>query len=343
MAKINHPSTFVVVNPASQGGKASETWLSIKDKLLQSIGAFDYQETREAGHAIRIAREASERNYKIIIAMGGDGTIHEVVNGIMTAETAQKPSLGLLGVGTGGDFIRSLNYPRRIEEQIHLLKTQRTITIDIGFIEYNDRLHQKKSRYFINIADLGLGGETVRRMHAMPFSTKRKWQYLTQTLASFVSWKPIPLKITVGDEDEAGRQKRRNPLGRNMTIPVKKQIELKPLVLIMANGSYFGGGMPIAKNAKLNDGLLDVIALNDLPLWMIPVAIPLLYAGKIHLLPQAHYWRTSEIIVSNVQATSLPDAQEIPLDIDGEPAGYGPVRVRLLPAALKVITKTGSR
>lgn len=297
---------FVVVNPVSGGGRGRRDWPKVQAELKKRIGTFEFEETTAIGHARTIATDAAQAGFSPVIACGGDGTIHEVVNGIWDA--AVRPALGIISVGTGGDLIKTLQIPRKLTDQVRIVAGKRKRTIDLGRIEYTNREEKKERRVFVNIADAGLGAEVVRQLHRSRALFGRRLAYISSTLQSYLAWEPKRIRIVTDHPDE-------------MTG--------KTLAVVVANGRYFGGGMPIAPRADPADGYFDLVVVGELNPVKVLLAIPLLYAGQLH--------RLDGVRSDRVRKVTLASEEPVRLDIDGEPIGSLPATFEILPGALEVL------
>lgn len=309
---MNSKKHFVIINPTSGGGLGKRLWPQVSRLLKKRAGDFDFAETRGIGHARLLSHEAAGEGYRSIIALGGDGTIHEVVNGIFENPVSKRPPLGVLCAGTGGDFIKTLGWPQDIKKQIEIIAQDHTERIDVGQIEYRNSGSKKEKRIFINIADAGLGGEVVRRLPEARKKFGRKLAYITSTIGAYRSRRQVPVRIKTDHAHEVH------------TWPEK------PMCIIVANGRYFGGGMPISPTSSLTDGYLDLIVVDQIRPLLVPVALPLLYSKQLIRLPH--------VAVDRVKSVTLTSVGPMSLDVDGEPVGFLPARLEILPKALEIKT-----
>jgi YegS/Rv2252/BmrU family lipid kinase len=303
--------TFVVVNPEAGGGRGRVLWPRAAQELKKKLGAFDFEESTAIGHAQVLAADAAKAGYSLVVAYGGDGTIHEAANGLMESDAASRPVLGIVCVGTGADFVRTLNIPSGLSEQIRIAAGTRSRRIDLGRARYTGLSGGMESRYFINIASAGLGAEVVRRTPRFRSFLGRKPSYLAATLDAYLHWKPQ--KMTIVTE-------------HGTASPVAWPE--KPLIVAIANGRFFGGGMPIAPDADPSDGFFDMVAIGQFPAYQVPLALSLLYSKQIHRLKQVRHDR--------VRRVELASDGRVDLDIDGEPIGSLPAVFEILPSALEV-------
>lgn len=302
---------FVVVNPQAGGGRGRILWPRAAQELKKRLGSFDFEESTAIGHAQCQAADAAKAGYSLVIAYGGDGTIHEAANGLMEADAASRPVLGIVCVGTGADFVRTLNIPSNLSEQIRIAAGTKSRRIDLGRVRYTGLSGGTESRYFINIASAGLSAEVVRKTPKFRSMLGRKPAYLAATLDAYLHWKPQ--KITIATEHGS---------------PAAVAWPEKPLIVAVANGRYFGGGMPIAPGADPSDGFFDLVVIDRIPAYQVPAVLPLLYSKQIHRLKQVRHDR--------VRRVELASEGRVDLDIDGEPIGSLPAVFEIIPSALEV-------
>ncbi len=153
--------TRVIVNPAAGAGKTAKKWPMIMS-LLKSLGLeFEHDVTEAPGHAIELTKSAVQKGYELVVAVGGDGTIHEVVNGLYETGDTADVAVGIINTGTGADYIRTIGVPRRYKEACECLLSANRRTVDLGVIEYTNG-GQAQKRLFVNFAGLGFDAEVVR-------------------------------------------------------------------------------------------------------------------------------------------------------------------------------------
>lgn len=302
---------FVVVNPEAGGGRGRVLWPQAAQELKKKLGTFDFEESTAIGHAQYLAADAAKAGYTVITAFGGDGTVHEVANGLMEADASSRPALGIICVGTGADFVKTLGIPPGLSDQIRIAAGTKSRRVDLGRVRYTSLSGGVESRYFVNIASAGLGAEVVRRAPRFRSFLGRKPAYLAATLDAYLHWKPQKVTIKTEHGTAAG-----------VAWPDK------PLIVAIANGRFFGGGMPIAPGADPSDGYFDLVAIGQFPAYQVPVALSLLYSKQIHRLKQVRHDR--------VRRVELASEGRVDLDIDGEPIGSLPAVFEIIPSALEV-------
>ena len=307
---------IVIINPESAGGATGEAWPKIASELAKQIGAFTPKFTNRPGEGTDLAASAARKRCKLIIACGGDGTISEVANGILTA--GGDSELGILPSGTGGDFRKTLNIPTRTADAAAILRKGQTRQIDVGkatFIANGEQV----SRYFLGVASFGMSADVIARVKEggpdwLP-SKGPKW--LTGRVSFGVAMlqtaiKTSAIRVVVQLDDDPAR---------HMTVAN----------LCIANARYFGGGMKIAPHASLGDGKFDVVSIGDLGATRILTNAPRLYLGA-HLsmsgVGHAH--------AVKVAARAANDDQRVDIELDGEVPGSLPAVFQILPRALRV-------
>jgi len=303
----------VIVNPRSRNGVTGRRWKVLQARLRAALGPFDVEHTRAPRDAGRIAREGVRAGVERVIVAGGDGTVNEVVSGLLAAELGGYAELGVLPLGTGGDFARSLEIPRGLDGAIEVLAAGKARQIDAGRISYLDAASRSASAYFVNVASLGISGLIDQLVNR---ATKR--------FGGGVSFLIGTIKAIARHRSE------------HVTLRVDGEVVHDgPLVLAAAaNGRYFGGGMYISPEARLDDGLFDVVLISDLSKRKLLSKLPLIYSGKHLDDPVCRFLRGRVI-----EAEAPPGA--VLLDIDGEALGALPARMDVVPNALSVIGAAG--
>ena len=265
--------------------------------------------TERQGHATELALEAVSENADFIIAAGGDGTLNEVINGIMKANPVQREKVlvGLFPQGTGNDFARTAKVPSSEKELAKAILNENTIRIDLGMAQYTTANGEKQNRYFDNIAEIGVGAKTVEIVNK---SKKRLGSTLTFFLGvirSFIGYKQQSVRIKSENFQWAG----------------------KIVAVCMANGCYFGSGLGIAPGALLNDGKLSLVIVGNIRIIHFLKYLPKLRRLKIIKHPEIHYL--------TVESCEIISNKRYPVEMDGENTGFTPVSVKIIPSALQFL------
>jgi diacylglycerol kinase (ATP) len=308
---------LVIINPASAGGATGDAWPSIASDLRAHFGAYRCAFTKSAGDATLFAEREAKAGRKLIIACGGDGTISQVANGIL--QSGADAELGILPSGTGGDFRRTLKIPTNVREAARALREGRARRLDVGRVEFVNQDGETETRYFLNVASFGMGGAVVERVKDggaswLPANSSR-------FLGGRVAFAAAALQTALTFEKPTVELK----------LDEGRPFSLVVVNLCVANARYFGGGMKIAPEAKLDDGLLDVVAVGDLSTLDILVNTYRIYLGTHLGLRQVRHAHAKRITARGTDA-SLP----VTLEVDGELAGRLPTTFEVVPRALRV-------
>ena len=297
--------TKVIVNPLAGAGRTAKKWPQIMG-LLKSIGLrFEYDVTEAPGHAIELAKSAAKKGYELVVSVGGDGTINEIVNGLYNAGNIRDVTLGIISTGVGSDFIRTIGIPRSYKEACQRLMNSRKLVVDLGVVEYVNNGEVSK-RLFVNFAGLGFDAEVVKATTQRFKALGSTPSYLIGLLTTFVFYETKQVSLILDGQPE----------------------ERRVWTILMSNGKYGGGGMLAAPNADLTDGLLDVVVIGDLSKLNLLKSLPRIYKGTHLSHPKVTVKRAREI--------DIRPRQQMSLQADGELLGQAPAHVYMLPAALNV-------
>jgi diacylglycerol kinase (ATP) len=308
---------LVILNPRSQGGKTGRQAASLLQVIERYIGSVDCIQTQHPQHATELAEEAVREARSSVIAVGGDGTIHEVANGIVRAQSqsSHRVPLGVVGQGTGGDFRKSLELEHRLDRYCKAIAEKNTQSIDMGELRYLDRTGAEANAYFINILSVGIGGLVDRYMAESKSALGGSLAYYSATIKALMRSEIATLRCTLHCQGE------------------EQKIELATRQIAICNGRYFGGGMEVAPMAKLDDGLFHVITLGKATRLKFMLDSLSIYSGK-HL--EKDYVDVYTCDAIDIELGNPSQREGFPLDVDGEPLGTLPLQVRLLPQALDV-------
>ncbi len=291
-----------------------------RDKCIAAIRSvfgngyqLTFNVTQHADHAAGLAKDAVLNGATYIICMGGDGSLNEVINGIglawpQPAWGTDNVKVGLLPHGTGNDFARTMGVANNIAQLKKWIDEDSGRFIDLGYTEYKDGKGKTMSRYFVNITDVGIGGTIARRLSTSSKVMGPAITYQKAILTTLLTYKNNPVTAHADTFD----------------------CNEKMMSLIVANGKYFGGGMGIAPHASPFDKLFSIVVIGEVSMFEY-----LMNLGNIKKLkkidhPRVKYLTASEILISS------PDGP-LPIDMDGEFIGYTPVKMKVVPAAIKFI------
>jgi YegS/Rv2252/BmrU family lipid kinase len=300
----------LIVNPAAGSQTVSKKWPNLKQTLHNIIGEVAADFTTQMGDATQLARRAIFDGYETIVAVGGDGTINEVINGFFENGRLLNPAacLGIFSMGTGDDLVRSLATPKKLEDAAGRIHDQRVKKCDLGRLSCVGRDDRPMSRYFVNIADAGFGAKVAEMVSQSTKALGVSFAYLAGVLRTMAVYKNQSIQIQV-DETSA----REGPVSS----------------VVVANGQYFGGGMWVAPQARIDDGLFDVVIIGDLRRREIVANIHKIYNGKLVDHPKVTCLRGKQI--------KLNSSSEVRIEADGEQAGKLPATFEILPSVINII------
>jgi YegS/Rv2252/BmrU family lipid kinase len=297
----------VILNPMADMGNA---WKVADDlrPILNEYGNADWSGTVYPTHATELARQAGEQGYDMIIAMGGDGTVHEIVNGIMQLPENQRPILGIVPVGSGNDFAHAIGIPMESDHALdHALKGEPS-TIDLGVMT----TEQGRKEYFDNT--LGIGFDTVVTIRAHKLTLLRGFiMYLAAVIQTiFLNHEPVKMQIEADD----------------------KKWEQSNLMLTLCNGPREGGGFLVAPDAKVDDGILHYAMIVNVSRLMMFRIVPEVMKGT--------HGKFKEVTLGSCRKMSLTADRPMYIHADGEIyTSFGSnlrnVTFEVLPNALKVV------
>ena len=298
-------NTRVIVNPAAGAGATAKKWPRVRKALESSGMRFEHDLTEAPGHATELAKSAVGRGYDMVVSVGGDGTLNEIVNGLYSAGANGTVMLGIISTGTGKDYIKTVGIPRPYEEACLRLCNPKKIVVDLGTVEYMSNGRMEK-RIFVNFAGLGLDAEIVRATTRRFKALGSMPSYLMGVFSSLVLHRNKDVVITLDGKTE------------------RRQVD----EVLVNNGKYGGGGMLPAPDADLKDGILDVLIINAASKPELVLSLPRIYKGTHGTHPKVTMIRARMIEVQS--------AQPMLVQADGELLGEAPARFDVLPAALTV-------
>ena len=311
---------IVIVNPRSAGGSTRDKWSAIASDLRSHFGPFSVAFTKGPGDGIELARRAVESGRTFVIACGGDGTINEVANGVL--QSGSNAEFGVFPSGTGGDFRRTLGMPNNPREAARALREGHTKPIDVGRVTFTSHDGEQAQRYFLNVSSFGLAAAIIGRVKGdtslswLPVDSLRgRASFALSTLQEVVAIGATSVRVRLDGGEEHG---------------------LQTVNFCVANARYFGGGMMIAPEAKLDDGFLDVINIGDINTAKIILNAYTLYRGTHTSLKEV-----KDTLAKRIEARPFADDQEVHIEVDGELLGRLPAVYEVVPGALRVRVPVG--
>ena len=278
-------------------------------ELQEALPGFEFElhESLAPGHAIALAQHAcTDSDY--LVAVGGDGTVNEVLNGAMLAG-GTPPPLGVLAYGTANDLARTMQIHGSVHELIALLAGDTRHPIDVGLLHCTDSENPSKQRYFLNAADIGIGAEVVRHLQDRRHLVGSNLHYLRSIISSLRAYEHRELRVT-------------SDLGLDWTG--------RSLALVAGNGRYCGSGLCVAPGARLDDGELLVTLVGDASTWDFLRNLGHLKRGELLEHPAVSYHNAHSLSVEHQD-------QPARVEVDGELLGFTPLQIEVLPRAVEFL------
>jgi len=299
-----------IVNPNSANGATGREWPRIFDRARDRLGSFEVNTTSGPGDATRLARRAALSGVDVVVCVGGDGTLNEVVNGIMDEDRPLKPDImvGFIPRGTGCDFVRSISITKDLDRALENILSSRSCCIDLGKLTYRDYESQTSVRYFHNLVSFGLGGEVDERVNRTTKVFGGFISFIWATLIGILCYEKKYIRLQVDDHFDQ---------------------EVNTWNIAVANGQYHGGGMLVAPGANLSDGLFQLTVIGDMNIAQVFWNLPSLYNGKIY-----EHKKITKLTGRHITASSM---QSVLIDMDGEQPGRLPVSIEIVPSAIHII------
>lgn len=301
--------TLLILNPRSRNGATGRRAESLVARLRAALGPLEVECTRGPRDAERIAREAVRAGCDRLVVAGGDGTLSEVATGLLGAGLGGYATIGVLPLGTGGDFLRTLGVPRNLDAAIACLREGKPRPLDAGRASFVDAAGRPAVAHFVNVASLGLSAHVVERVNRGRRALGGRLAFFAGALGAILRHRPAPVSLLLDGAP----------------------IHDGPLVLATAaNGRYFGSGMHVAPDARNDDGLFDVVAVAALGRARLVRRLPRIYRGA-HLRDPAVNLHRGRVLEAE------PRGAPVPIELDGEPLGFLPARFEALPGALSLV------
>jgi diacylglycerol kinase (ATP) len=301
----------IIANPAAAGGAVERQWPRI-EQLLQELG-FDYSVafTTHRGHAMRLVDDAILRGARRILGIGGDGTNHEIVNGIMQQRHVAPGEIryALLPVGTGNDWARLYNLSRDPRQRLEALRAERTVWQDVGHVRYRTADGEVQERYFANVAGLAYDAFIVRALEGR--TGIGRLQYLLMIGRYLFKYRLLPARIEYDD----------------------RVVDGKFYTINIGIGRYSGGGMQFVPQAVPDDGLFGLTFARRLPKLRVVLLTPHFYDGTI----LRRHARIEGCQAKSIRVVPAVGAAPTLLEADGEFLGETPAEFSIFARALQVV------
>ncbi len=307
-----------IVNPASANGRTRIISGKVVEFLRQYFGPqLVVRTTSRRNEAADMAREAALGGDDAVVAIGGDGTINEIVNGLLSTRNGATTgcALGIVSSGTGQGLAQSLGLPPTVDEQVRVIASGRTKAIEVGLVSWEENGSGRRLRYFVNECQAGIGGQVVKNIEA---SGRKRSGFLGFGLTT------LRLTLTLGNFD------------MRVSIDGDGEYEMPMFGVVVANGTHTGGGMNLTPKATFNDGKLDVLLIKTTSVFSRLINLPKIYSAN-HLKSPRFTYRQGKRI-------TLESAGPVLLEADGEMLGTLPAEISVVPNAIQVyVPSNGSQ
>lgn len=316
---LNSDKWIVVVNVFAASKQAGSVWKKAAALLDEAAVPYVAKFTGGQDNALAISRKAAQAGYRKFIAVGGDGTIHDVLNGIAEyaigeSETSLSDfTLAVLPVGSGNDWIKSVAVPRDLRKAVALIAKGKTTTQDVVRVSIMDNDCVVSESYMANIGGVGLDARVAEIVNKKKELGRRGKQLYVGALIYCI--------------------KHRSPIKAKVICDGRLVFDGKYLSMAFGIGKYSGGGMRQTSLAVIDDGLLDVVIIPDISMWTIARKAPRLFTGTFHKVDVLTQARCRE-----VQVLPYGPADAEPVEVDGEIVGRAPVKMAVLPDQLNIVS-----
>jgi len=311
------PAPFLaIVNPKSGSGRAAKRWPGLEARLRAALaerGELEVVLTSARRHATLLAREAIERGTSTVIAAGGDGTLSEVVAGVLESGGASATQLGLIPLGSGGDFPRSIGLVAGADAAVGVVADGWSRSIDAGRIRNIDAEGKPVASFFVNEASMGISAEVAAAVDRASKFFGGTAAFAYGAVRAIAAFQPSPLRVRVDGE---------------------VVFEGGATLVAVANGKYFGGAMRIAPAAELDDSAFEIVVGQRFskPKLLFRL-LPSLYSGGHIGYPGVSVHRGRQVSLEPLEGNT----RTVPVEADGELLGQAPVHIEVLPGVLNML------
>ncbi len=298
---------FVIVNPSAGNGMVRRKWPKIQNLFKQYGMQYEVAQTAYHKHGLVLAVDAIKNGFRHLIIVGGDGTIHNVINGIMQQQVVAKSSvsIGIIPVGTGNDWVKTFGMPKQIDSAVRSLLNPKTVLHDVGVIRSVNNCFTET--YFNNLTGIGFDGYVVNKVKS--YKKFGVLAYLFGALSGIFKAKNFSCTITTENQSSS----------------------LNVLMVLIGIGKYSGGGMQLTRYSNFDNGLFDISMAKSFSPMDIIRNLPNLFNGKISNHKKVSIDQSSFIKIA------LTDNEQPYIQSDGELLGTGGFEIRIIPRAIRVI------
>jgi diacylglycerol kinase (ATP) len=294
--------TVFLVNPASSNGATGKRWPALAHRAAQLGLQGETLFSERPGHLIELTTTAIDAGAGLVVAVGGDGTLNEVVNGAAGRDV----DVATIPIGTGMDFVRTYGIPRRFDDAVRVAAEGAVRTIDAGRVHYRTWAGEEAERWFANVGSVGMSGAVAQRANGMSKALGGKATFFYALTRVFLEWKNTEVTVRLDDGERQGLMHD----------------------VIVANGVWHGGGMKLAPDARPDDGLFDVVLIGDVSRADFLTTAPKIYKGR--------HVRHAKVEVVRSRRAGVDADEPLPIEVEGEQVGTTPASFELVPGALRV-------
>ncbi len=284
----------IIFNPTAGAGRSLKAMQTVSQILNEKNVKYEVFETQYREHAVSLARNAIGKGYDGIISVGGDGTLLEIAGVLHGTDEA----LGVIPAGTGNDFRQAIDVPREPADALNIILAGKKRKVDIGLLG--------DDRYFLNVAGTGFDVEVIKNTEKVRRTFTGGFAYFLGIFLSVFGYKSVSIEVNINGEI----------------------IRRRVLLIAIANGKCYGGGLNVAPQADVADGLFNVMIINQIPNWRILLELPKLQKGQIEKIPGHELFTCSELYISS--------DEPLRFNLDGEVYGQTPVRLSIVPKSITV-------
>lgn len=297
-----------IINPLSGGGKGAKNWAKAKTALDSQGISYDYALTEGPHHAVEIVKNRILSGHRRFCIVGGDGSMHEALNGVFAQKEVNSRDicLALVPSGTGNDWARSHKIPLKPEQAIATLRNGSAILQDVGKIQYFVG-KEEQQRYFINVAGLGYDAYVAEKFLSR-LKGLGKLSYMAAVVGGLSTYHNEEIRVFADEFETSDRV----------------------FLFAIAINNYFGGGMKIAPDALPDDGLFDITLVGNISKLQVILQLKNLFDGSFVKHPLVKQMRTAKLLIES--------EKHLYLQADGELLGHTPFSIRCLPAAVQVMS-----
>lgn len=294
--------TVFLVNPASDNGRTGRRWAELAHRAAHAGLDGETLFSERPGHLIELGRSAVDGGARLVVAVGGDGTLNEVINGVAERDV----DLATIPLGTGMDFGRAYGIPTGFDDAVRVARDGVSRTVDAGRVRYRTWDGQDAVRWFGNVGTVGMSGAVAQRANGMSKAFGGRATFFYALTRVFLTWQNTEVTVTLDGAERSGRMHD----------------------VIVANGPWHGGGMKLAPDARPDDGLFDVVLIGDVAKIDFLTTAPKLYSGRHVGHPKVEVLRSAQVTVEA--------PERLPIEVEGEQIGTTPAAFELVPGALRV-------